>query len=465
MDVVLVHLNSLVLKETRSLSGRERSRLSDILLYCYIYRIGSSSKAFEHSVENPSELVVEFHQFLENCSTYDHQAAVKNLLQLGMIEDMFKVWRTSGCQIAPCIETLINGEYIDLSRPIIETLLPIIKTNEEFVQKQFLLFQSPFFEALPFDTQIKMILEDNSFVKRNIRWIVDCVPFLSEEMLRELVTVFDPEGQHIQSIRFDAEEDVVRSQNYLNVSFDQVSTTDHEYIAKSEDALELFLQVLLRLYTLLSAKQSVNAESNCSPIAPRYASSENDSPLNMSSSSFNFQEKIEIRKAVQVSCGGNHIAVITETGELFTWGANRSGELGIGKCSPYVSAPTRVKAFRGKAVTQVSCGGDFTLAVTSNMKLFSWGKGNSGQLGHGDLQSLASPKKISSLDEVFQVACGFHHSAVLTDDGRLWTFGEGHLGNGVEGGMSSPIRIHEIENGEEIACGWSHTVIRTSHGG
>ena len=453
MDIVIVHLNSLVLKQAESLSVRERNILSDLLLYCYIYRIAVlDAKSSDKPI---NDIVKEFHTFLETCQAYDHQVAVQSLLRLGMIEDMFKVWKTSGCKVGSCIELLSKEEYMELSGPIVENLLPFLKKSDDFLEEQHVLFKSPFFSALSADEQVKIILNDHAFIKRNITTIVEAIPLLSEESLIELITVFDPEGQKFKNIDFLTSESTIPVQ-YLEVSYDQVPYGDKGYIAKVQDAIELFLQVLLCLCHRLKKKENNNLPEKKEEIKleePEKIEEEKIKNISLSKSNFQLKQNTEARRVSDVSCGCNHIAVITESGELFTWGSNHNGQLGLGSTAiANVATPTRVTELQGKKITLIACGGEYTIVCTIKMDVYSWGKGTSGQLGHGNKQTISSPKLIEAFAdsevEVAQLACGFHHTTLLTTDGSLWSFGEGLLGNGTNSAVALPILIEDIECGE-----------------
>ena len=77
--------------------------------------------------------------------------------------------------------------------------------------------------------------------------------------------------------------------------------------------------------------------------------------------------------------------------------------------------------------------------------LHTFGRGDFGQLGHGDQQNQASPKRVEveawQGRRVTSVACGEYHTAVILDDGTLHTFGSGgsgRLGHGDEQKQASP---------------------------
>lgn len=78
---------------------------------------------------------------------------------------------------------------------------------------------------------------------------------------------------------------------------------------------------------------------------------------------------------------------------------------------------------------QISCGKKHVLALMEGGHVLSWGVGYFGQLGHGDDSSYDNAKLIQALEPnrlsstVIQVACGGSHSGVVTDSGRVFTWG------------------------------------------
>ncbi|XP_075737931.1 RCC1 and BTB domain-containing protein 1 isoform X2 [Rhipicephalus microplus] len=76
-------------------------------------------------------------------------------------------------------------------------------------------------------------------------------------------------------------------------------------------------------------------------------------------------------------------------------------------------------------VREVSCGHGHQLALTANGELLSWGNGGHGELGHGSLESVQSPRLIEPLAGVVLAgaAAGGWHSAALSDAGDLYLWG------------------------------------------
>ncbi|KAH9602181.1 hypothetical protein KSS87_018448 [Heliosperma pusillum] len=181
-----------------------------------------------------------------------------------------------------------------------------------------------------------------------------------------------------------------------------------------------------------------------------------------------------------ISCGPWHTAVVSSAGQLFTFGDGTFGVLGHGDRNS-ISMPREVESLKGLRTVRAACGVWHTAAVVEIMvgnsgssncssgKLFTWGDGDKGRLGHGDKEAKLVPTCVAALVEpnFCQVACGHSITVALTTAGHVYTMGSsvyGQLGNPhsdgkhpkrVEGKL---LRCHV----EEIACGASHVAVLTS---
>ena len=122
--------------------------------------------------------------------------------------------------------------------------------------------------------------------------------------------------------------------------------------------------------------------------------------------------------------------LILDDGSLYTCGENDSGKLGLDE-SQLRDTSELQKLFINERVTAVACGGNHTAVVTARGKLFTFGQGDHGQLGHGtSTLECTSPKQVASLGNVHVkfVACGESHTAIITKHGNLYTCGDGRHG-------------------------------------
>lgn len=98
----------------------------------------------------------------------------------------------------------------------------------------------------------------------------------------------------------------------------------------------------------------------------------------------NAPSKFWIKKdqIVELSCGDEHTAVVTESGRLFTFGSNEWGQLGLGH-NNNVQKPSCVKALKPDHVAHVACGKAHTVVAMKSGRLHAFGSNNEGQLGVG----------------------------------------------------------------------------------
>ncbi|GAB9472189.1 hypothetical protein Gpo141_00009374 [Globisporangium polare] len=87
-------------------------------------------------------------------------------------------------------------------------------------------------------------------------------------------------------------------------------------------------------------------------------------------------------KITSIAAGVAHSAALSSSGELFTWGNGADGQLGHGSCeSEWV--PRQVEFFKSISLASVRCGARHTVAVTRAGAVYTWGRGQEGQLGTG----------------------------------------------------------------------------------
>ncbi|KAJ0974517.1 hypothetical protein J5N97_016482 [Dioscorea zingiberensis] len=120
-----------------------------------------------------------------------------------------------------------------------------------------------------------------------------------------------------------------------------------------------------------------------------------------------------------IVCGVQHTCALTNSGELYVWGDIGHG-IGISSDGSSRSwwFPQKIAGpLDGIHVSKVSCGEWHTAIVSSSGQLFTYGDGTFGVLGHGNLQSFLEPKEVESLKglRVKAVACGSWHTAAIVE--------------------------------------------------
>lgn len=170
--------------------------------------------------------------------------------------------------------------------------------------------------------------------------------------------------------------------------------------------------------------------------------------------------------AQSISCGTNYAVLVTKQGQMYSWGEESGGRLGHGVCS-YVPQPKLIDEFDGSTVELADCGEFHTCAVTASGDLYAWGDGahNVGLLGLGSEASHWKPVRILGQMEgihVKTISCGLWHTAFVTSEGKLFTYGDGSfgaLGHGDRISTSVPREVEALSGCRTLrtACGVWHS--------
>ena len=184
-------------------------------------------------------------------------------------------------------------------------------------------------------------------------------------------------------------------------------------------------------------------------------------------------KKVELladQRAIAVSAGAQHSLAITADGAVWSWGFGGDGQLGHGN-QQHQLLPKQVEAFAGQRVVAVSAGGEYSLAISADGALWSWGFGGDGQLGHGDGQEQRQPKKVEALagQRVVAVSAGLAHSLALTANGAVWSWGWGRFGKSGHGDLQDQLLPKKVEAfaGQRViavSAGCDHSLARTADG-
>ncbi|KAF8402976.1 hypothetical protein HHK36_011069 [Tetracentron sinense] len=167
-----------------------------------------------------------------------------------------------------------------------------------------------------------------------------------------------------------------------------------------------------------------------------------------------------------IACGGRHSAVITDAGALLTFGWGLNGQCGQGSTDDELS-PTCVSSLLGVRIEGVAAGLWHTMCISVEGSVYTFGGNQFGQLGTGTDQAETLPKILDapSLDSKHAkiVSCGARHSAVITDDRKVFCWGwnkYGQLGLGdvIDRNIPSQVPIDGYLP-KNVACGWWHTLL------
>eukprot|EP00442_Polarella_glacialis_P002021 CAMPEP_0115161464 /NCGR_PEP_ID=MMETSP0227-20121206/71352_1 /TAXON_ID=89957 /ORGANISM="Polarella glacialis, Strain CCMP 1383" /LENGTH=977 /DNA_ID=CAMNT_0002573429 /DNA_START=73 /DNA_END=3006 /DNA_ORIENTATION=- len=174
------------------------------------------------------------------------------------------------------------------------------------------------------------------------------------------------------------------------------------------------------------------------------------------------------KKVKFVACGGNFSIAITFEGDVYSWGRSFQGETGL--FSKVETVPRFAPEVTPYRVVEVSCGDGHVLARTESQQCIAWGENTCGQLGLGmKSKPTYKPQLLDSIpSQVASVSAGWAHSVAVGTDGRVYTWGlnsHGQLGLGDTKTRLAPHLLHgliDLHQVESAHAARSLTILRTS---
>ncbi len=155
-----------------------------------------------------------------------------------------------------------------------------------------------------------------------------------------------------------------------------------------------------------------------------------------------------------IAVGDEHTVALTSEGKIYTWGRNTYGQLGDGtvfnRTRPVAVDTSGVLS--GKIVTAIAAGGDHTVASVSAGDVFAWGNNSYGQLGNGTITNNSMPVAVFlggvlAGKTVTMIAAGGVHTMAITSEGRAYAWGNngyGELGDGSTTNRTTPVAVNLI---------------------
>jgi len=172
----------------------------------------------------------------------------------------------------------------------------------------------------------------------------------------------------------------------------------------------------------------------------------------------------DINNIEHVVCGGAHIICKTYTNEFYSWGDNRYGQLGQGNNKPCYKP---IQCFNWPDnIIDIKSGFNYSLLLTSKGQVYSFGSNGNGQLGINDknVNKINIPTVITDIPEIQRIECGNSHSMCIEINNNLWLFGcngYGQLGLGDQLHRFKPIQHPTLSNIIDISSGGHHTFVKT----
>lgn len=178
---------------------------------------------------------------------------------------------------------------------------------------------------------------------------------------------------------------------------------------------------------------------------------------------------------LEVSAGNLHSIAISESGSVWTWGANDYGQLGNGRFANQ-NRPVRIdsNAFDRKKVKAVTAGIRYCMVLDEMGFVWTWGNSEVGQLGD-TTSARSTPDMLLSTrfdgKQIRTIAVGGRYSVAIDEEGCVWTWGdnaEGELSDGTRINRQTPtmipVRKFDERQVDAIGAGASHVITTDEFG-
>ena len=157
-----------------------------------------------------------------------------------------------------------------------------------------------------------------------------------------------------------------------------------------------------------------------------------------------------------VACGEAHTLVLSESGLVYQFGWTAEDELGPNLSRSLLTSEIKaIKSLKSFNVSKISAGAFFSVCITSTGELWSWGKGDEGQLGLGKDTTLTHvPQAITTIEGAMHAVCGKNFCLCVDRTLKKWAWGRGTVGvfsadSGLETGSEvvcySPVELNSID--------------------
>ena len=167
--------------------------------------------------------------------------------------------------------------------------------------------------------------------------------------------------------------------------------------------------------------------------------------------------------ATALALGAVHSCVLLETSSVRCWGNNENGQLGNGT-NQNSSVPVDVQGLTDNIV-QLAAGSVFTCALSEDGKLYCWGDGSNGRFGDGLVVVYRAPVLVNGLDQALNmIVAGDYHICARSTSGKILCWGA--LSSEDEFTAHTPFIVEELTGAVvQMVAGGGHTCALTTNDG
>jgi alpha-tubulin suppressor-like RCC1 family protein len=160
----------------------------------------------------------------------------------------------------------------------------------------------------------------------------------------------------------------------------------------------------------------------------------------------------DVGTVVDFAFGSDHKLVLNSLGQVWGWGSNYYGQLGTGASGiwQHVTVPTRVDttALGSVGILAISAGSYHSLLLDANGNVWTWGLNDAGQLGISGFAQIARPTLINHAPllgkKIVQLLARGNYNMALDEDNHVWAWGAGYnyqLGTGLNQNSYEPVPV------------------------
>eukprot|EP01080_Neovahlkampfia_damariscottae_P008608 gene8608-555_t len=171
----------------------------------------------------------------------------------------------------------------------------------------------------------------------------------------------------------------------------------------------------------------------------------------------------------QCTGGAWHTVLLTAQGKVFVWGSNYWGQLGLDKENETKDRlqPVELEYFQDKNVVKVACGSNFTLCLTEDGKVFSFGCSSNFKTGQNNENTIYTPIKITQFpidDKIIDIHVGSNHSVFLTETKKVLTCGWNKYGQLGHQNIENIAIVESLKNIEisKIGAGAFYSIVASN---
>ncbi|XP_067929562.1 uncharacterized protein [Watersipora subatra] len=463
---LLIEISEEMLHSTSSqMSASVRADVSNMVLECYVASAEAAEDVTDGTEDKELSADPQFREFLLYNTDYSLDAAMTRLCQFGAVSLLLHLSLS---------RRFVCGalEHVFKQGKISQELLHEFITCREFVLALGTVLDGVIVRLLsPADLCTYLLIKED-IKQGDLLWLTLRLSEIHPDNLRLLAQRYHPHSKFVQMniAKYRESTEAAAMQSYASLEQEAEDTGVH----RSDDYISFLYMFYVKLVIALApcishecllredlAGLCSNSESNnfkemrrtmelqyskCGRILccnshtvyslQRNALFEWGSKSKLDSLPVEDRVRISTPKIVElsmisasdirmISCGEKHLMLLCTDG-LYGTGHSSYGQVGAGGTREYIH-PVKVDM---KDCVDVICGRYHTLAIDKYGRLFTWGWGLFGQLGHDSIDNELSPKRVAALDDVFVIsaAAGHSHSMVLSVQGEVWAFGNNAFG-------------------------------------